>query len=533
MKVWGGVLLFWLLFVPLENRGIGGESPLPLDHPYSRFLEVVQSRDESPTRLDDLLPRLSAELRSGFTFIFSSRSPHGARGEVDPLHPRVLLFTPDGRLLLAFTSNKNGSGYGVVESIHFNDADRAFYTSKFVLREATRKDPRLKSELLHNGELNQRECIRCHGTDPRPIFDSYPLWPGFYGSLEDGFLRGSPEATLYERFLKTKKDQSPFRYLKFGSESKMTPYEDGTAKAPEMDPLRFRPNERLGIALTDLNWRRIARQLERSPSYGKYARPLAGGLADCWSIPIEGYADPIQNLLAVEDKYRLSRMEPFVGKITDQKFRMQELNENLPENLAKVVYASRLFGVSREEWSMSLEKRSLGFFDGLLTGRVRDSLPYIAQDFLSGMLEALSIGDPGLRAVAPVEPQSIYPFFVRVNFEKAAGNSELCGRLRGGPLPELEYSQTGPPPSQPHPVPGTATCVECHEPSHRSFVGIEIPFSDSPKLRRLVEQTGLAEKIRERVESTQSDRMPPSGPHLSRKEKKQLFDFLQLPESRE
>ena len=34
-------------------------------------------------------------------------------------------------------------------------------------------------------ELNPPACRDCHGDDPRPIWDAYPVWPGAYGEVDD------------------------------------------------------------------------------------------------------------------------------------------------------------------------------------------------------------------------------------------------------------------------------------------------------------------------------------------------------------
>src|SRR5690349_824691 len=95
-----------------------------------------------------LLPRLDDELRSNFTLVYETRAP---AHDVDGRHPRVILFTRDARLLVAFTGDPDGPNRDVVDVIHYRDAARRFELERFVLAAAVRRDPALAARARDNG----------------------------------------------------------------------------------------------------------------------------------------------------------------------------------------------------------------------------------------------------------------------------------------------------------------------------------------------------------------------------------------------
>ena len=125
----------------------------------------------------ELVPLLPDELRKNFTLVYDSRSPFKA--SITPQLPRVILFTDDGRLVLTFIGDDQAPGADLLETMSFDDEQAKFVLNAYLLPAAERRAWRPSAA--------DAKCERCHGADPRPIFDSYPLWPGFYGSVQDTF----------------------------------------------------------------------------------------------------------------------------------------------------------------------------------------------------------------------------------------------------------------------------------------------------------------------------------------------------------
>ena len=169
--------------------------------------------------VDELVPLLPRDIRSNFTFVYDSRSPF--RSSISADHPRVILFTADARLVLTFTTDPDQPGLDLLESLSFDDREAKFEFHSYLLPAAKRRMWR-PSETATN-------CASCHGADPRPIFDSYPVWPGFYGSVLDAFQPdrlGAEELQRYRAFLTKAIEAGPFKSLIFPNGSTVSPYLD-------------------------------------------------------------------------------------------------------------------------------------------------------------------------------------------------------------------------------------------------------------------------------------------------------------------
>src|SRR5947207_2722761 len=91
--------------------------------------------------------------------------------------------------------------------------------------------------------------------------------------------RISRSSTLAARFLAEQAGQGVYRYLRFPAGSPVAPYQDASRPVDPTDPLRFHPNERLGDALTPLNWKRIVRKLaSQGDAYRQLRYPLLSGM---------------------------------------------------------------------------------------------------------------------------------------------------------------------------------------------------------------------------------------------------------------
>src|SRR4051812_35601770 len=123
MKSLTQLVVVWMSVLLLQSSARSERKPTLYD-------EVAATIEKSES-VETMLPLLPKELRENFTFIYQSRSPHGGLGDdvhnsVDPLHPRVLLFSKDGRLTLAFTTHPDKPGHNIVEAIHYEDETASF-----------------------------------------------------------------------------------------------------------------------------------------------------------------------------------------------------------------------------------------------------------------------------------------------------------------------------------------------------------------------------------------------------------------------
>ena len=299
----------------LLSTAIFAVRPAPADDaPFDATrLETLLQRNPATGRpvnsIAELAPLLPRELRSNFTFVYDSRSPF--RSSISPKFPRVILFTRDARLVLTFTGDPGKPGYDMLEALSFDDASAAFVARAYLLPAAERRSWRPAPE--------DADCARCHGADTRPIFDSYPLWPGFYGSVLDAFPRdrlGVAELAKYRTFLAGAARAEPYRSLVFPAGSATSPYLDprrAVEGAVELDAatLPFLPNTRLGMALSELNRARIYRKLAQSLEFPKGEKRALAELLDCrrGDGPKDEAVRSIKTDLERENEQRLRRLD--------------------------------------------------------------------------------------------------------------------------------------------------------------------------------------------------------------------------------
>jgi hypothetical protein len=397
-------------------------------------LETLLQRNPATGRpvdsIAELAPLLPRELRSNFTFVYDSRSPFGA--SISPEFPRVILFTRDARLVLTFTGDPGKPGYDMLEALSFDDASASFVARAYLLPAAARRSWRPTPE--------DADCARCHGADARPIFDSYPLWPGFYGSVLDAFPRdrlGVAELAKYRAFLTGAAKSEPYRSLIFPSGSATSPYLDPrrlVEGAVELDAatLPFLPNTRLGMALTELNRARIYRKLAQSPRFPEGEKRALAELLACrrGDRPKDEAVRTIKTELERENEQRLQRLGWAPGEARPEIDNMEELK--FSRELAAIVDVAARAEVDRSDWSMAREPGSLAFFDGILSGAERGESYYLKEDLIFEILSHLSRREPAFRRYFEADwlfADLGYPFGDRVDLGRALGACALLSDL--------------------------------------------------------------------------------------------------------
>lgn len=525
--------------------------------PYEDVVDLIKKNPKTgiPVQtIEELLPLLPEELRSNFTFVYQSRSPHGGLGDdsqdaVDPLHPRVILFSRDGRLSLAFTGNPEKPGYNVLESIHFNDETASFVMSQFVLPAAGKGKA--------NGRINPAQCLRCHGSDPKPITDSYPLWPGFYGSVRDTFPKGSPELPWYRKFLKEEAGRGVYKNLNFPEGSSVTPYLDpkrynpNTVQAPA-DEIKYLPNTRLGMAWTELNRKRIQRKIKNAPLYKRYRYALLSGLLECNKLPVQqADEEATYSRLYYENEDRIQRLG--LHPVGPGKNALDMMEMGMYRNVAQLEYLAQVLQLDTSDWSLAFENSSLSLFDGILSSIYKEKDFYLKEDFILEILRDLSKTDAEIQPYFQTYQtfkEIGYPFGERLQLESAV---QACGVLirrqseNKTQLPEVAKGNFGLHTEMPSAQEVLTTlgisnepyqrCVQCHEGFASLFTGRKIPFTNPEELSKVLREksrngNALNEEILARVSLHEAGQMPPFGERLGAAEVLDLKRYLDLISSR-
>lgn len=416
------------LVVALGSFGIdaGARGDVPTEAQLDALLAANPKTGQPVAAIAELVPLLSDELRQNFTFVYASRSPFAK--SITPAHPRVIMFSEDASFIATFIGDPTAPGHDILETMRFDRATARWGLRARVLPAAGAVD---------STALNA-SCARCHGEDPRPIYDSYPVWPGFYGSVEDSFPKEVPasrtEHARYLDFLHGEAQHGVYRALRYIKGSTVTPYMDPrsfdldeTRAAPET--LRYQPNTRLGMALTELNRKRIYRKLSAATSFSDDAPAFLALLLGCDDTQRRADA-AIRDAANQENTQRLLRMgvDPMLAKT--KRFQMQELDQIT--NLTAIDRVAILSGVGRSDWSMAVEPSSLSYYDGILSGMSGGRSYYLAEDLLFEILQGLAARDARYAKyfrVRPSFPALGYPFGNKLDLTRARRScAELSAR---------------------------------------------------------------------------------------------------------
>jgi len=393
--------------------------------------QLLQKNPQTGAPVDsisELVPLLPPELRENFTFVYESRSPF--RSGISPEYPRVILFTNDARLVLTFIGDERQPGYDLLETMSFDYESAKFELHAYMLPAAERRAWRPSPQ--------EAQCSRCHGADARPIFDSYPLWPGYYGSVQDTFPHdriGQKEAKNFAAFQANAAKTGVYKDLIYPSGTPVSPYLDPRLfrdNTVTLDPKLFPylPNARLGIALTELNRQRIYRKLAAGEGFAANEKRILSKLLECRPAdrPDRASLLAIADALKAENADRLKRLGLLPGEPYKDRDDMLELQ--FVRELAEIDAVAKMAGVDRSDWSMAMEKNSLAFFDGILSGISNGKSYYLKEDLIFEILEHLREREPVFRkyfAWSNVFEDYGYPFGHRIDLGKAAKACALLG----------------------------------------------------------------------------------------------------------
>src|SRR5262249_59014399 len=122
---------------------------------------------------------------------------------------------------MTFIGDETQPGADLLETMSF-DAEQAKFVMNAYLLPAARRRGWLPSSA-------EAKCERCHGADPRPIYDSYPLWPGYYGAVLDTFPKdrlGQRDQKNYAAFVAGTAGTGVYKDLLYPTGSPVSPFLD-------------------------------------------------------------------------------------------------------------------------------------------------------------------------------------------------------------------------------------------------------------------------------------------------------------------
>jgi hypothetical protein len=227
---------------------------------YEALKKLIENRGIHS--VEDLLPRLDRSMRSNFMLVYSSRSSMQATAKV----PRIVLSSSSADFILAITGNSEMAGGQKVEVIEYDREKNRFQSGAI--------------DFNHQGESrfekNPTSCLKCHSSSRvanlydesfHPIWDSYPDWPGVYGTSSRGLVLGSsslkPQKSILEQFERFKSDSAKLPRMRNLV---------GLRHAAEQDLAKI--NSRFGNRIARLNFKKLADTALHRKNYPEYKDAL-------------------------------------------------------------------------------------------------------------------------------------------------------------------------------------------------------------------------------------------------------------------
>ena len=503
---------------------------------------------KKPKSISELLSYLPPRYLASYTLVYNSRSLQEASFQ----NPRVIVYGSDARLVLSFNGNEEQKKGNSVEIMEFFKG----YKTEFRFHEIV-----FKSEQAQIRE-NVKSCTACHREDARPIWDSYALWPGVYGSHDDNISSATDhliklENTEFKKWRDQKENHPRYRWLpkiQFLAQGKYPRtvkrsfiFQDGIVPKVDYDALEnsypyspetlsvdltrirttypfsyvhftetasydggylIRPNLSLSLNFSKMQAEKILSQMRKTNLVKKY--PLV----------FKSHLDSINALFEKESRAN-SPAYSHLGQMIDDaiELRRSRLHADLPSSIndpiikddferkyisfAPIIQAySDFFGIPVDQFNLALEKNMLVYVVG-----VEDMMSLLShtsegQKFFAEFKEALKQSPPN-----DLEKQ-------RAEYFKETGRT-LNLKLFATPN---SSSQTGP----------FQKCLACH--TGEDSVGPLIPFNDSAwmaNLRARPQAWSLFSRhLMSRIDKKGSGRMPLDD-ILTQTERDEIVRFLE------
>jgi cytochrome c553 len=268
------ILLLILLTLPLFGWSADcEEKPLSYDE-----LKSLASRPGITNQID-FLRAIPKDTLQTFTFVHTSQSAQGPGVSRD--FPGVIRASSDGKLIIRYTCDPSKPTYNQIEVMTFDDE-----TAKYKMASFSFKSPSTSHRTTENPKL----CMQCHNPggerapiDPRPNWQQYETWNGFYGSKDDSFLISpEEEKQQYLKFKQEKKDDPCYSLLPWPGgkmETDLLPY----SNEYKSNNQNLRPNNKLTINQCLLVAKRAFRKFKQRPEYSYVRNTIASALLDCKS----------------------------------------------------------------------------------------------------------------------------------------------------------------------------------------------------------------------------------------------------------
>jgi hypothetical protein len=191
---------FLLLLLAGSARGAAPSCPdeaVGEDWTFARLVRLTECR--GLRTVEELLELLPGDYFERFSLVYASQGLHGSSFA----QPRLVLYGRSRRLVVGVAGSsamKNGDGFETVEYM----PDGSYELGEIYF------PPAGSTVTARVSRGAPPSCLECHPRPPSPVWASYPLWPGTYGS---GASDPAAERAGFERFLAESAGRGRYRRL--------------------------------------------------------------------------------------------------------------------------------------------------------------------------------------------------------------------------------------------------------------------------------------------------------------------------------
>jgi hypothetical protein len=482
--------------------------------------------------VEELIAALPPAQRNRYALVFDSRSLQGASLE----NPRVILYGPDARFIVTFNGSPAQRGFRVVETMEFDEATREFRLRELLFPErAGAVDKAVVSE------VDPQRCARCHGAPARPVWDTFPLWPGAYGERYRSNLSARERAGL-SAFLAQQPTHPRYRQLLGASRFADPQTFRSNALSQYAGIPQEPPNAELAIYLSRLQAQSIARQLVQQPAFDAYRYALVGLADNACGRLADFYPDSLWHSRR-HDFERFTRDTALANARQAQLkaaraavtggAAVAALSTTSDNALVQLRFvAESALGVGTQNWTLALEKGTYDFtMPPLPVQPLRETLlaELAARDALIQDLSRYSTSSDGDRYCSYLKRRS--------RAALTASNDGAQGVVPLNPTAPLARAAAAPAavagametPTAAIIAPPAALqlCVSCHE----TGVAPLLPFSDPTQLTQQLRGRAsahgtLSDEIRFRLSSAAGAHQMPLGLNLSDADRESLEAYF-------
>ena len=349
------VVIFLLLF--LSKASWSDKNPAAPVLTLNGIEDFIRTNDIRS--VEQFLSYLPSSYLDHYALMFQSRSLQSASFA----NPRALIFGNSGKLIISFNGSPDQTGYYAIEAIEFSDLSKSFQMEEIAFPEPDNQS----SSHAQFSKRNPDKCIKCHATNPHPIWDTPPLWPGAYGERYHEKLSKAESEGLYS-YLQQQPNHPRYRFLTnthpYTDESTFYPNRHNVYNGVESEA----PNAQLTKLLTKLNVEKIIHQVSLQPQFSQYQYALLASVSPTcqavinyfpldWKIQAErSYAD----FRMTEDDDMHRQLQKKSSQSVAKKSGLADVDKSKSLLDFRFVAESGL-AINTSEWGLAIEKNSSDF----------------------------------------------------------------------------------------------------------------------------------------------------------------------------